>query len=253
MPAVIELELRHDAGLEVYPARIHGAACAILEADGGDHAAQVKPFSATPPVATSTGSLWTVGWLSAVAPPTTPTTVRFGNCTAVVVGHRCNEYAYEVLAGSKPARSAEFEFWSPTYFSRNGRDYPLPDPVLIVRSLASRWNAWASDSVRIDEADLRDLCSAVVVPAFEGRTVRARVTYTMDQTGFVGQVRLALGRSASDRAQRVLAALAKFAPIAGVGAQPTHGFGACRLLAVHTERERPIVARTEVRENRQTA
>ena len=121
---------------------------------------------------------------------------------------------------------------SPMYFSRNGRDHPIPDPVLIVRSLARRWNVAVPATVAIPD-ELRDrLCAAVLLADMQGGTVAAPVTTSRDQVGFVGTVRLELPRHAELDIGVVFAALMRFAELAGIGAQTTHGFGAVDLLGL---------------------
>ena len=136
---------------------------------------------------------------------------------------------FAALAASPPAWSAELDIISPLYFSRNGRDHPLPDPVLMLRSACERWNAFAPIPLPIPDETARALLAAVRLAAMEGRTVSTPVSATMHQTGFVGSVRLALGRDATPCLASAFAALMRFADIAGVGAQTTHGFGAVRL------------------------
>jgi len=81
---------------------------------------------------------------------------------------------------------------SPMYFSRNGRDHPIPDPVLIVGSLARRWNSWAPAALTVSD-ELRDqLCAAVLLADMQGGTV----TIGRNQIRFTGTVGLGLPRHA---------------------------------------------------------
>jgi len=73
----------------------------------------------------------------------------------------------------------------------------------------------------------------VRLASMDGRTVSTPVTANMQQTGFVGSVRLALGRDAGQDVAGAFAALMRFTDIAGIGAQTTHGFGAVRLLGLN--------------------
>jgi CRISPR-associated endoribonuclease Cas6 len=55
-----------------------------------------------------------------------------------VVGCDIQDVPFGSLAGGAPAWSADLEVVSPLYFSRNRRDHPLPDPVLMLRSALDR-------------------------------------------------------------------------------------------------------------------
>jgi len=233
MPAVIELELAHQPGLVVYPARLHGAACALLEPPNRDHTAQQKQFSAGPLVDLGGRIGWTLGWLASQQPPPLPTTVRFGQTSSPILAHRIEDSSFATLAATAPAWSAELEAVSPLFFSRNGRDHPLPDPVLILRSALNRWNHHAPSVLTVNDPAAHALLAAVHLADMQGRTVRANVSATMDQLGFIGTVRLALSQKADSPTAILFAALMRFAAIAGLGAQNTHGFGATRLIRLH--------------------
>ncbi len=116
------------------------------------------------------------------------------------------------------------------YFSRNGRDHPLPDPGLMLRSAAIRWNQHAPSVLSVPDEALRELTGLLYLADFDGGTVRAPVSATMHQTGFVGDVHLALVRAAGRASRVTFAALVRFAAMAGFGAQTTHGFGAVDVL-----------------------
>ncbi|MGW5440568.1 CRISPR system precrRNA processing endoribonuclease RAMP protein Cas6 [Nocardia asteroides] len=231
MPALIRLLIAHPPRMQVYPARLHGGACALLERPGSDHKANIKSFAATPLVTdTDHTAIWQLGWLPDSAPPAPPATVLFGDTECPVIGHEHTHHSYLHLATAlDPVRSVEFTVTSPMYFSRNGRDHPLPDPVLIVRNLITRWNHHAPTPVHITDTHSRDLTGHIHLADFDGHTVRARTTYTSHQTGYVGTVTLALPATAPRHTTHTLAALAHYAPIAGIGAQTTHGYGSCQL------------------------
>lgn len=230
MPAVLDLELSVPAGTQVYPARLHGAACAMLEHHSVPHIAQHKPFSVSPLFESEPGrAMWRVGWLAAAEPPPVPKTVALGPARCEVQLARPTSATFAELLASPPVRRAELHFVSPTFFARKGRDLPLPDPVLIMRSLATRWDAHAPAELALPAKELSALLDTVYLGEMAGETRRAQVSHTMWQTGFVGAARLALTRAADDVTAQVFTALTRFAEFAGVGAQTTHGFGAVRL------------------------
>jgi len=235
MPAVVTLDLVPQPDLRVYPARLHGAACALVEpAWAGGHHAQRKPFSAGPLIGEAGVARWRLGWLADRAPRLSPATVQFGPQPCPVLRCDTRDLPFAELASGPPAWSAELDVISPLYFSRNGRDHPLPDPVLILRTTCDRWDAFAPALLAVPDEVTRELLATVRLASMDGRTVSTPVTVTMHQTGFVGSVRLALGRDAGQPAASAFAALMRFADIAGIGAQTTHGFGAARLLQLNT-------------------
>jgi CRISPR-associated endoribonuclease Cas6 len=230
MPAVITLDLLPAGNLQLYPARLHGAACALVEPLwDGEHDAQRKPFSTGPLVANAGLARWRLGWLASSPPQLSPQTVRFGPQPCQVVGCDIQGVPFGSLAGGEPAWSADLDIVSPLYFSRNGRDHPLPDPVLMLRSALDRWNAFAPQPFQIPDTIVRDLLGTVWLASMEGQTASTPVSATMHQTGYVGTARLALTRAADAPVASTFAALMRYADIAGLGAQTTHGFGAVRL------------------------
>jgi CRISPR-associated endoribonuclease Cas6 len=128
-------------------------------------------------------------------------------------------------------RAVELEFRSPTYFSRSGRDVPLPDPVLVVRSLGRRWDDLAPPSLRLGPDRRRAVEDAIALSAFAGETVRAGGHQVGDRTGFVGVARFVLVGRVDGSVAGDLSTLARFAELAGVGARTGHGFGAVKVLA----------------------
>ncbi len=240
MPAVVTLDLVPQPGMQVYPARLHGAACALIEPSwDGSHAAQRKPFSVGPLVEESGVARWRLGWLPEETLAVEPSVVRFGALACPVLRCDVRAVSFASLAGGPPAWSAELDILSPLYFSRNGRDHPLPDPVLIIQSALARWNAFAPAGLSVPPDVERELASTVWLAAFDGRTESVPVTATMHQTGFAGSVRLALTRAASPVVASAFAALMRFTEIAGLGAQTTHGFGAIHLRRLNTTRPAP--------------
>lgn len=230
MPGVITLDLAPKGELRLNPARLHGAACALVEpAWSGEHRAQHKPFSAGPLAGTPALTRWRLGWLADQAPRLSPSTVRFGPQPCRVLGCDIQHVPFATLAGCPPVWSAELQVLSPMYFSRNGRDHPLPDPVLMLRSAIDRWNAFAPEPFGIPDAVRGELLATVWLASMDGHTVSTPVTATMHQSGYVGSARLALGRAADPPVASAFGALMRFADIAGLGAQTTHGFGAIRL------------------------
>jgi CRISPR-associated endoribonuclease Cas6 len=236
MPAVLDLELSVPSGTQVYPARLHGAACAMLEDVGAAHTARHKPFSVGPLIEASPGrTRWRVGWLGSAEPPPIPETIALGPAHCPVRPTRPEQTSFAQLLAGRPARHAELRFISPTFFARKGRDLPLPDPVLIMRSLAARWDAHAPAELALPAEVLTALLDSVYLADAVIETRHAQVSRTMWQTGFVGTAQLSLTKTADAATSQVFTALTRFAEFAGVGAQTTHGFGAVRLAGAPPE------------------
>ncbi|MGH3621760.1 MAG: CRISPR system precrRNA processing endoribonuclease RAMP protein Cas6 [Sciscionella sp.] len=232
MPTTLTLHLGVGASA-VYPKRLHGAACVLLESPLADHGAADKPFSVGPvrgSEARPGTASWRLGWLTSQPAPPCPRRVAFGPAAWPVLGRDEATVSYAELCAGPAAHAADLDVVSPLYFSRNGRDMPMPDPVLVLTSLLRRWNHHAPAALRVEQ-ELRDrLLAAVFLDAFDGRTMRTAVTYTQQQSGFVGTIRLALLRTAGHDVETAFAALMRFAVLAGIGAQTTHGFGAVNLM-----------------------
>src|SRR5207244_3156939 len=95
---------------------------------------------------------------------------------------------YDELSGLGPLWECDFEFLSPTYFSRNGRDYLLPDPELIVHRLVDRWNDHVPDGpLAVDDGMARGLASRIILKSHQLRTVRTQGHGGHCGSGFVGK------------------------------------------------------------------
>ncbi|MDT3442344.1 MULTISPECIES: CRISPR system precrRNA processing endoribonuclease RAMP protein Cas6 [unclassified Pseudofrankia] len=171
---------------------------------------------------------WRLGWLAddAPLPGWQPDTVRFGSQVLPVVGADLHRYSYAELAQGRPARGARLTMNTPTFFSRDGRDLPLPDPALAIGGLLARWNTYAPGPLRIGADDARALVEAVFLDGVWGASSEVELGHGLRQVGFVGQADLRLLAATSDYTATMFAALARFAAFAGVGERTAHGFGA---------------------------
>lgn len=227
MPTLLTLRLTEPTGSPPFPAHVHAAACGLLEAPDADHTAQHKPFAVGAPVAERGAVTWRLGWLPDAALPAgwPPQQLRLGGSVCRVTQAQQQPQPFAALAASGPVTRVQVRFLTPTYFSRNGRDVPLPDPVLVLRSLTQRWNAFAPAALAIDEGLGRELLGTVVLTDADVHTVRVQVGRDAWQTGFVGDTELALTRTASPTIGAIFAALLRYAAVAGIGARTTYGFG----------------------------
>ncbi|HEU0127289.1 MAG TPA: CRISPR system precrRNA processing endoribonuclease RAMP protein Cas6 [Pseudonocardiaceae bacterium] len=226
MPTLLTLRITEPAA-PPSPVQVHAAACRLLEPPDADHTAQRKPFAVGAPVAEQGMASWQLGWLPDPAPPASwpPRELKLGGSACRVLDAGARHQPFAALAASRPLTRGLLRFLTPTYFSRNGRDVPLPDPVLVLQSLVQRWNVFAPAALALDEALSKALLSAVVLTDHDTHTECVHVGGELWQTGFVGDAELTLTRSPAPEVQAAFAALLRFASVAGIGAQTTYGFG----------------------------
>jgi CRISPR-associated endoribonuclease Cas6 len=228
MPAALTVRFDRPAPAPT-PRQVLGAAAGLFETAGGGHHAATKPFAVGPFVDDGdAGTWWRLGWLAddALPPGWPPASVRFGGDVRPVTGFGGEVRPFAAMARSGAARRVRLRMLTPMFFSRNGRDLPLPEPVLFVRSLLARWNAHAPASLQVAADDARALVGAVFLDEASGGTERVELGQGLCQIGFVGEAELRLLRSAPQAAGEVFGALMRFAQVAGIGAQTTCGFGA---------------------------
>jgi len=221
------------------PDRLHAVACGLFETAGSGHGDGDKPF-AVRPLLPASGEVagWELGlcWLAAGPPPRPAdsgmTTVRFGPKTVPVLAATVERVPLAALADSVRPERVRFDVLSPALFSRNGTDYPLPDPRVVYASLARRL-AGATDPPR-----LRELAGAVRLYRHDIHT--EPVSWHGQRTaGFVGTVVFGLSAKASAQTARLFATLSRFAGYAGLGHGTTHGLGAVNVVTSPPPRPRP--------------
>ncbi|WP_217130045.1 CRISPR system precrRNA processing endoribonuclease RAMP protein Cas6 [Streptomyces sp. AC558_RSS880] len=245
MPQRWHLLLRPDQATRrkhVLPAHLHGLACQLLEGAGADHHGQVKPFSVTPLVEAPDApgcAAFTLGWLDdRTMPPLEKLVgeqVRLGSQHFTVEDVRGEGAPYAALLSLPTSHRAAVDFLSVTYFSRSGRWIPLPDPELVYRSLARRWNAFATGHPVSDET-LTDLLASVALSAHDIASAAVELGQG-HRIGFRGHATFTLPRRPNTpAASSVFTALSHFAELAGVGAQTTHGLGWTRVDVSSPER-----------------
>ncbi|MFC8797293.1 CRISPR system precrRNA processing endoribonuclease RAMP protein Cas6 [Promicromonospora sp. NPDC057138] len=220
------LRPRGRSRAQVTPTQLHGLACALFESAGADHTALVKPFSVAPLLATpGNRALLTIGWLDDVRPPglesITGRDVRLGSQFFTVEEVTAQHVPYAALATMASVPAVTIEFASVTYFKRGDIQVPLPDPGLLYRGLARRWNTFAP--MVIDEETLTVLDRTVAV-SHAVVTTDAINPGKGPKTGFRGVVTYRC-LATSDSVRGVFTALSTFAEHAGVGAQTAHGLG----------------------------
>lgn len=233
MPHQWRLHLRPTSAsyrAAVTPAQLHGLACALLEDAGTDHHRQDKPFTITPltqhPNNPDLAELH-LGWLDDTTVPAihhlTGQRVRLGHQYFTVHAAHHTPTPYEaLLATTAPARRAEYDFRSATYFNRRGHWLPLPDPYLLLTGLIRRWQAFAPN--QLPEHHTKTLLEAAALSAHDIHTIPVDLGPAL-RIGFTGQAAITLTSEADTETASTFAALCRYAQIAGTGAQTTHGLG----------------------------
>jgi CRISPR-associated endoribonuclease Cas6 len=233
MPSMLVLRLA-GAIPDVAPRWLLGAASAVCELGVGEAPTPARPFSvgAVVPVVVEDARVpvasWRLGWLEDDAPPPgwPPAEVRFGSRARTVLAAELHRRSYAELAQGTPARHVRLTMTTPTFFTLDGRDLPLPDPALMIRGLLARWNSYAPGPLRIGADDARALVDAIYLDGMWGASADVELGHGLRQTGFVGQADLRLLAATSDYIATMFTALTRFAAYAGVGARTAYGFGA---------------------------
>lgn len=130
------------------------------------------------------------------------------------------ESSYADLLAAPHLADAPLEFASPTFFRRQGSNYPLPEPKLVFGSLAERWNAFSP--IPLPDDTFLSLTERLTLRHYR---LQSRSAAAISRTvGCLGRATYHLPRATPEEA-RWLTALAHSAFYAGVGAKTTLGFG----------------------------
>lgn len=229
MPAAFRLSLGPGSrgNRAPSPKQIHGFLCHTFGESDDDHLAQTKPWATWPAsLQERRRMLLRFSWLcddkDAGLDSRLGRSLRFGPVQHSVHDVQEQREAYEELMDGA-ATSIQFRFVSPTWFSRNGRLYPIPDPVLVFSRLADRWATFST--VTLDPDSVAALVSTVSIADLAGATHQYPIGKA-DKVGFVGTARYSIAARSSPDTARTMAALSRFAQYCGVGASTTFGAGA---------------------------
>lgn len=229
MPSSYRLTLapRQSGAIELpAPLHLHALVSTLLSENDDEHRANEKPWSAAPSAVQGDRLYLTLNWLSDNASPDFAPLqegVRLGSRFYAVEEITLRQIPYGLL-GMDAAPGVEVQFVSPTWFTRGGGEYALPDPYLVFRRLSDRWEALCPPEEQLDPDALDEVLDTVRITRFDGcsrpfEAGRAR------KTGFVGWARYQLPGKASSQAASAMTSLARFAAFAGVGAMTTYGAG----------------------------
>jgi len=127
----------------------------------------------------------------------------------------------ELLADALPHPKVVLEFITPTSFKVGGVQSLFPDPKLVFSSLLRRWNAFSE--TKLPEEYIKSFAS-IKVSSYDLHTELVHFSrYKM--IGFKGRTEFELPKDLGEPFQRVVNALADFAPYAGVGVKTAMGMG----------------------------
>lgn len=119
-----------------------------------------------------------------------------------------------------------FSFATPTSFSKQKHDNPLPTPESIFRSLCRRWNKYSG--IEISDSDLP--LDSLFPSYFNIRTEVAKDYRKSLMIGCVGDISYHCRGNATPQQIKYLNALADFALYSGLGKKTTMGMGMVRRL-----------------------
>jgi CRISPR-associated endoribonuclease Cas6 len=131
----------------------------------------------------------------------------------------------DLLDAARVTDTFRFRFISPTVVRSGRTSVPQPAPGTVFGHLRSRWSAFAPPDL---QPDIEFASLGLEVEAIDGGTLGYPSRHGV-VPGFVGEmvIRCTAG---TDRELRVLDALARLTPFAGIGANTTIGMGEARYL-----------------------
>ena len=213
------------------PSQLHGLASSVLGETDEEHRRGRKPWSASITRMTPDRFTLRIGWLAvepvtAVMEPPDPT----GRVLHALLDARMITTTYKDML-AEPARHVAMEFVSPTLIKRNGVVFPFPEPATVFGQLVERWNLYCPGDQRIGPGDKTTLLDALDVTAWSGRTGRIDLGREKgSKVGFVGRMVVELNDAARDHTPFWLGGLARFAELAGAGAETPFGAGRVRVV-----------------------
>lgn len=135
------------------------------------------------------------------------------------------ELPWNDLASVSAASSVQVELLSPMTYSRSGISYPLPDPILVHRQLATRWNQHAPDDfMQIPDELSREINSSVSLTQVSLSSVRLREFN--NKIAGLGTFAYEVDKQSDALIREWFASLWSFAQFCGLGSMTTQGLGA---------------------------
>jgi len=130
--------------------------------------------------------------------------------------------AVDVPAPHPVLRRVRLHFHTPTAFSGEHGATLFPEPRLVYRSLAAKWNEYGAPA--LDPAAVDTFCSNLQVEGYQLQTAVVPGVRRLEK-GFTGHLDVSLIASAPVEAAAWLDRLSGFALFAGVGQKTTMGMG----------------------------
>lgn len=230
MPTSFRLTLapRRGGVLELpAPLHLHALVSTLVAESDDAHRANEKPWSVSPPAIQNGRLHLLLNWLPDSRPPDFAPLheggVRLGSVHYGVAEVDMRQVPFGLM-GLRAHSALDMHFQTPTWFTRGGGEYALPDPYLVFRRLADRWESTCPDSERLPGDSIRELLDGVRITRFEGRSAPFEVGHGR-KTGFVGWAKYQLPKGAAAQAVSSFASLGRFAAFSGVGAMTTYGAG----------------------------
>lgn len=237
MPALVELQVELDSGRLPRIEHCHGMISHWLESDVAlaEHRSNRKAWRLAEPrwvarrmVSIRLGLMTDeiLGLLRARAVSEGPS-IRLGRSSGQLVAPSSSPFAAEshsewtdLLDVSSAETKWRFTFLSPVAFRSGNLVNPLPEPRLIFGHLRDRWQAFAPRTLQ----PFVDLSTCGLAVSELSGTTQIRELRGRSYPGFVGTVEIR-ATAGDARDHRVLDALARLVPFAGVGANTTTGMG----------------------------
>jgi CRISPR-associated endoribonuclease Cas6 len=148
------------------------------------------------------------------------------------------ESLYQVFVGNEPEgdsrsgrlhqRRIALQFLTPTSFSQDRLNLPLPVPGLMFRSWLERWNAFSP--VYLGEADLLGYLGQCVAIAYHRTQTQNYRLPKGTVTGFRGEVTLNVVARSDELLANVAMLLAQYGQFCGTGMKTRLGMGQTRII-----------------------
>ena len=129
-----------------------------------------------------------------------------------------------------PPNSLTMDFRSVTTFKSGKYDFPWPLPGYVFGSLADKWEALGMPG-DIAGKSLREEAAGILPLDWQGRSCKITLSPHRSARGFVGKFTYSFA-DLSDTSKSVMALLAAYAELAGVGRWTSHGLGQVRVSAI---------------------
>lgn len=144
--------------------------------------------------------------------------VRIVKKRILSVEHRSYE---ELIKDAEEKNDLVFLFKTPTSFKKGSSDYPVPDPVLIFKSLIKKWNTFSHYKMEIP---IKSLSNILQVNGIWIKTRKFNLSPDIKAIGFSGRVLIHIN-SEEKEILKSFNVLHQFSNFSGVGRKTSMGMG----------------------------